>query len=76
MKKRMFYIINIFLILSFHLIALNFTENKKLKKYLKRINYKERLYFMMYKMIVSLVITKKEQKYNFIQLLLLKFIIL
>ena len=32
MKKRMFYIINIFLILSFHLIALNFTENKKIEE--------------------------------------------
>ncbi|MGL6120438.1 MAG: hypothetical protein ACRC0V_08030, partial [Fusobacteriaceae bacterium] len=32
MKKRVFYILNIFLILSFQLLALNFTENKKIEE--------------------------------------------
>lgn len=32
MKKRTFYILNIFLILSFQLLALNFTENKKIEE--------------------------------------------
>ena len=32
MKKRVFYVLNIFLILSFQLLALNFTENKKIEE--------------------------------------------
>ena len=32
MKKRVFYILNIFLILSFQLLALNFTESKKIEE--------------------------------------------
>ena len=32
MKKRVFYILNIFLILSFQLLDLNFIENKKIEE--------------------------------------------
>ena len=75
MKKRIFYLVNIFFIFSLQVLALNFTNSKEIEKIFQENQVKGTFVLYNPQIIVSQDIIKKEQKKDFTQHPLLKYII-
>ena len=71
MRKRIFYLINIFFILSLQILALNFTNSEKVEQIFQQNEVKGT--FVVYNPQSNSFI---EQRSDFIQHLLLRYIIL